>query len=289
MSTIKTILMHMDDSPTCAVRVQVAAALAERFDASASALYAVLPAFMQYALAYSAGAELAPMMQEFETQRRTQARALFERGVGTGNAGRAQRVAWAETVGEPSALFSRQALGADLLLLGQHDPGPGASAREPASGVAADFAEGVLLASGKPALIIPTIFRPEPIGKVVLVAWKATRESARAVSAALPFLQSAERVHLVSWDDPRAADGNGGAAGPDIELSLRRHGVNVMPHREVGSAREIGELMLSRAADLGADLLVMGCYGHGRAREWVLGGASRTVLQSMTLPVLMVH
>ena len=65
--------------------------------------------------------------------------------------------------------------------------------------------------------------------------------------------------------------------------------MNVIVHREVAPAREVGELLLSKAADLGADLLVMGCYGHGRAREWVLGGASRTVLQSMTVPVLMAH
>ena len=120
-------------------------------------------------------------------------------------------------------------------------------------------------------LLLPTIFKPAPIGRVVLVAWKATRESARALSAALPFLQSAERVILALWADP--GDGED-AAGPDIELGLRRHGVNVSVHREVAPAREVGELLLSKAADVGADLLVMGCYGHGRAREWVLGGAS---------------
>ena len=111
--------------------------------------------------------------------------------------------------------------------------------------------------------------------------------TATALYAALPFLQSAERVILALWADP--GDGEDAATGPDIELALRRHGVNVIVQREVASAREVGELLLSKAADLGADLLVMGCYGHGRAREWVLGGASRTVLQSMTVPVLMAH
>ncbi len=287
MSTIKTILMHMDDSPACTVRLEVANALAERFDATATALYAVMPAFMQYALAFSGGAEMAPLMREYEMQRRASARARFDSVVGSVAAKRLAHIEWAETVGEPSALFARRALGADLLLLGQHDPGSAATEREVRSGVSADFAESVLLASGKPALLLPTIFKPAPIGRVVLVAWKATRESARALSAALPFLQSAERVILALWADP--GDGDDAAAGPDIELALRRHGVNVIVQREVAPAREVGELLLSKAADLGADLLVMGCYGHGRAREWVLGGASRTVLQSMTVPVLMAH
>ena len=206
--------------------------------------------------------------------------------MGSVAAKRLAHIEWAETVGEPSALFARQALGADLLLA-QHDPGSAATGRDVRAGVSADFAESVLLASGKPVLLLPTIFKPAPIGRVVLVAWKARRESARALSAALPFLQSAERVILALWADP--GDGEDAATGPDIELALRRHGVNVIVQREVAPTREVGELLLSKAADLGADLLVMGCYGHGRAREWVLGGASRTVLQSMTVPVLMAH
>lgn len=287
MSEIKSILVHMDDSSSCAVRLQAAHALAERFDAVATALYSVLPAFMQFAMAFSAGAELAPMMQEFELQRRARTRARFDKVVGKGMTGALTRLEWAESVGEPSWQFAREALAADLLVMGQHDPGGKATGGESASGVTADFVESVLFASGKPALVLPTIFETAPIGAVVMVAWKATRESARALSAALPLLRQAQRVHLVRWDeaggDPTALH------SPDIELGLRRHGVQVVVHHEVAPARELGELILSKAADLGADLLVMGCYGHGRAREWMLGGASRTVLRSMTLPVLMAH
>ena len=151
MSAIKTILMHMDDSPACTVRLEVANALAERFDATATALYAVMPAFMQYALAFSAGAEMAPLMREYEMQRRASARACFDSVVGSVAAKRLPHIEWAETVGEPSALFALQALGADLLLLGQHDPGSAATERDVRAGVSADFAESVLLASGKPA------------------------------------------------------------------------------------------------------------------------------------------
>jgi nucleotide-binding universal stress UspA family protein len=280
MDAIKSILLHVDDSPGCAARLRAANALAETLDASVSALYAVLPAFMQYALAYGAGVEVAPLMQSFEVARRARTRALFDATVGSDRARLLARIQWAECVGEPTTSFARQALGADLLVLGQRlEPG------DPPSGVGPDFNESVLFASGKPALLIPTIYKAEPIGRIVLVGWKPTREAARAVTAALPFLKRAQQVHVACWSEPEGdAD-----PGPDIEASLRRHGVKAIVHRDVASTREVGELLLSRAADLSADLLVMGCYGHTRVREWALGGASRSVMQTMTVPVLTAH
>ena len=280
MTAIKSILMHLDDSPACATRLRAANAVAETLDASVKALYAVLPAFMQYAMAYSAGAEVAPLMQAFELERRGRTRALFDATVGSGTGKRLARVEWAQCEGEPSRLFSREALAADLLVLGQR-----VEAGAAPTGVAGDFNESVVIGSGKPALLIPSIYKAEPIGRIALVAWKPTRESARALSAALPFLQRAQQVHLALWREPDADDG----AGPDIEASLRRHGITAIMHRDVARNRDVGELLLSRATDLGADLLVMGCYGRGRAREWALGGASRSVLQAMTVPVLMAH
>ena len=280
MDAIKSILLHLDDSPGCAARLRAANALAETLDASVTALYAVLPAFMQYALAYGSGVEVAPLMEAFEVERRARTRALFDATVGRGTARLLARVEWAECVGEPTSSFASQALGADLLVLGQRlEPG------DAPSGVTPDFNESVLFASGKPALLIPTIYKAEPIGRVVLVGWKPSREAARAVTAALPFLKRAQQVHLALWSEP----GGDAAPGPDIEASLRRHGVTAIVHRDVASARDVGELLLSRAADLSADLLVMGCYGHNRVREWALGGASRSVMQAMTLPVLMSH
>jgi nucleotide-binding universal stress UspA family protein len=281
MSTIKSILLHLDDSPACATRLRAANAVAETLDAGVKALYAVLPAFMEYALAYSAGAELVPMMQTYEQDRRARTRALFDATVGQGTAKRLLRVDWAECVGEPSRGFAREALVADLLFLGQYTQ-PVSSI---APGVNPDFNQAVLIASGKPGLVIPAIHKGEPIGRVVLVAWKPTREAARALSAALPFLQRAGQVHLVQWSEP----GVTADPGPDVEASLRRHGVTAVMHRDAARDKEVGELLLSRAADLSADLIVMGCYGHSRAREWALGGASRSVLQSMTVPVLMSH
>ena len=150
----------------------------------------------------------------------------------------------------------------------------------------ADFAESVLAASRKPALIVPWMGAPRGVGNTVVIAWKETPEAARAVAMAMPLLQRARQVHVLSWSSTQAPEGG---AGLSLETYLRSHQVAPVWHRYDDEPSRLGELLLSATFDLEADLLVMGCYGHSRAREWVLGGTTRTVLQGMTLPVLMVH
>jgi nucleotide-binding universal stress UspA family protein len=101
--------------------------------------------------------------------------------------------------------------------------------------------------------------------------------------------KSAEKVILLAVDPKASPDAHGAEPGADAALWLSRHGVKVTVQRDVASDAEVGEVILSRAADHGADLIVMGIYGHSRLREWVLGGVSRTLLGSMTVPVLMSH
>ena len=97
------------------------------------------------------------------------------------------------------------------------------------------------------------------------------------------MLQKAERVHVATWGREREGRHD------DLLAHLRRHGVEATPHHYGDEPGDIGAYILSAAADLNADMLVMGGYGHSRAREWVLGGATRTILESMTVPVLMSH
>jgi nucleotide-binding universal stress UspA family protein len=103
----------------------------------------------------------------------------------------------------------------------------------------------------------------------------------------VPLLQRAKEVHVLCWGDA----GETRVAGERLELGryLAMHGVQPTWHRDASEPEGLGEILLSRVSDLGADMLVMGCYGHSRAREWTLGGASRTILGSMTVPVLMAH
>ena len=123
------------------------------------------------------------------------------------------------------------------------------------------------------------------IGRVALLGWKPTREAAHALAGALPMLCKADKVHVAVWNE-----GEGTSDGrEEITRYLRAHGIAADVHGYGPESRDVGEYLLSLASDVGADLMVMGCYGHGRMREWVLGGATRSVLRSMTVPVLMAH
>ena len=124
------------------------------------------------------------------------------------------------------------------------------------------------------------------VGCNVLIGWNATPQAAHAVTAALPWLRSARHVHVLEAMD---TEGEPISDGLDIAQYLQLHGIAASMHREGSAHANAGDAMLSLATRVGADLLVMGCYGHSRVRELVLGGATRTVLDSMTLPVLMAH
>ena len=277
MSALGNILVHIDAGPHNAARLSAARELAARHDASVIALYAVTPAYIEVPFAMEAAGAALDALKELDDERLRRARTLVEQVRATSG----PRIEWAETDG--AALFNgflQQAFYADLLVLGQREPEPYSS------GVPGDFIESVVIGSGRPALVLPHVGVPARVGGTVLVAWKETPQAVHAVTAALPMLQRAELVHVVSWqgEDP-------GSQGPlDIRAFMARHGIEAQLHR-LGSepAATTGEMMLSMAADLSADLIVMGCYGHSRARELVLGGATRTILASMTVPVLMAH
>ena len=276
VTSLKSILVHLDASEQSAMRLRVAAQMADRYSASATALFAVMPSLLMYPFTIAYSPETVPVMRDFEIDRHDRARKLFDQA----GAGAATPISWSETTEEPVRAFTRRAYCADLLVLGQHDPAAGAGADVPA-----DFVESVLIGSGRPALVLPYVGCPETLGNVALVAWKECRESARALSAALPLLQRAEQVHVAMWDE----DSSTAESGPDLQAYLQSHGVSATLHRKGKATADVGQYLLSMASDLSADLLVMGCYGHTRSREWVLGGATRSVLGSMTLPVLMVH
>jgi len=276
--TITQMLVHMDATARSAKRLEVACAIAKANAAAVMALYAVTPAVMALPYVPEAGPSVATVLADIDEQRRAAAREAFDKARVTLGV----PLSWAE-VGDAPMLpaFTQQALYADMLVLGQHDPSDAATA------VPADFPEYAIATSGKPALVLPYQALPQAVGQIVVVAWKPTRECARAVSAAVPLLQRARRVHVLSWPIAES-DILGDRLG--LERYFKQRGIEATWHREgVGEPNFLGELLLSRAFDLDADLLVMGCYGHSRAREWVLGGTSRTVLNSMTMPVLMAH
>jgi nucleotide-binding universal stress UspA family protein len=169
---------------------------------------------------------------------------------------------------------------ADLIIAGQTDPDWDLSPL-------LDFPERLALESGRPVLVIPYVGRYSRVGRNVVIAWKAGRESARAVFDALPLLQGAKNVHILEI----AGRGDEGTLSPDtsIAASLARHGIKPTVHTSVAPDISVGDEILSRLADLDADLLVMGAYGHSRMRELVFGGVTRHIARHMTVPTLFSH
>jgi nucleotide-binding universal stress UspA family protein len=275
----RQVLVHLDPTRATPARLAAARRIAGEQGAALCGLYAVIPAFMELPYAPGIGPSAAADLVALDEERRARTHEAFQSAMaGPGAVG-----AWAQTDEVPvTSAFAQQALFADLLVLGQHEPGDAAARTVPP-----DFVESVLVASGRPAVVLPYVGWDGPVGETIAIAWKETPEAARAVSAALPFLQRARQVHILSWGDAQEPAVGGHAL--DLAGYLGQHGVTAQWHRGGPEPEAIGELLLSRAFDLSADLLVMGCYGHSRAREWVLGGASRTLLRAMTLPVLMAH
>jgi len=170
----------------------------------------------------------------------------------------------------------------DLVVLGQPDPDA-----EPGGALGLRVPE-VVLGSGRPVLVIPYAGTFPEVGKRVLVAWNASREASRALHDAMFALEQAEAVTIIEVE-PLSAAGVAPVRAADVAEALVRRGIKATAETETGGDIAVGELLLSRAADLSADLLVMGAWGHSRLREYVLGGVSRGIFQDMTLPVLTAH
>jgi nucleotide-binding universal stress UspA family protein len=274
-TSYRQILVHLDSGRRIAPAVQCARRIAQEQGAALAAIDVARPALTTIPDVAGLGGLTAAALVELEEERRKFVRDTFDQAMA--NRGPAARFGEMSGFGLARA-FAHQAFHADLLVLSQPHPdtGPGEAPH--------DFNEDVMAASGKPALVLPAVGQMPESFRTVVIAWKPAREAAAAVNGAMPLLQRAAKVHIVAW-------GSGADDGVPLNLDgyLRSHGVAAQWHLRGDEPAELGQLLLSQAFDLGADLLVMGCYGHGRAREWVMGGVSRTVLRSMTLPVLMAN
>jgi nucleotide-binding universal stress UspA family protein len=188
------------------------------------------------------------------------------------------RVLDATEAGAPH-VFAEIARRFDFSIVAQPDPdtpGPG----DP-------MAEAALFQSGRPVLIVPYIERGGLTLDRVLVCWDGSRNAARAVGDAMPFIVRAKATEIVIVTNEDAKSDE--MPGADIAHHLARHGADVEVKRIVSTETDAAGTILSHAADVSADFLVMGGYGHSRLREFVLGGATRGILASMTLPTLMSH
>jgi nucleotide-binding universal stress UspA family protein len=149
--------------------------------------------------------------------------------------------------------------------------------------------EGVLFGSGRPVLLVPPSWKGPELGRNVVVAWNGKREAARALADAVPLLDKAELVTIMTVDAEPSVDGVGPAPGADIAAHLARRGLKVEVRNLDGLGRDSSDILMEGAARIGADLIVMGGYGRARLREWIFGGVTRAVIENAQVPVFMSH
>ena len=279
--TYRSLLVFLDQDPLCAARCQAAMRLAKALDCH---LVGVAPTgLIDLPVTADAAASLANFAARAWDTLRDQAERATDH---FRDECRAAGVKSCEAVideSDKAPSLVRHAHCSDLTVLTQADP------TAPGHRWAQELVEQVVLYSARPTLILPYAGRFESIGTHVMVAWDDSRESARAVSDALPLLRLAEHVVVVSWNEAGAIEDK--TLGPRLEALhrwLMWQGVSADVRVET-TGIGIAEAMLSRAADSSIDLIVMGAYGHARWAERVLGGATHGLLASMTVPVLMSH
>jgi nucleotide-binding universal stress UspA family protein len=270
--TYRTILLELQDDPQNDARIECARGLAQRFDAELVGIHVSPPPFLPIGFGEGAayvGPEVFEAQREANRLTRERVEASFRRLCDP--ARMAVRDLYEE--GDAGELLAEAARGADLTILSQ-EGGSGLEALAPQP------IHHVILSAGGPVLVLPRTGLARDLGRSVVVAWNGSREAARAAKDALPFLVAADKVTLLAAGDEAAAALDAGMG------LLKRHGAKVSARQvEFGGAH--GGTLLDAVASEGADLLVMGAYGHSRLREIVLGGATREVLRDARVAVLL--
>ena len=269
---LRTLLVHADTDQRFTHRLSLAAAVAREHEARLLVLY-VLKAPVSLGLyGEPMGAPAVELIQQeinAERERAEQLHQSADKLLQTEGAS----WEWRSVQGLVGEVLATTGASTDLIIMGQ----PQDSAAAPVAQVA--------LSAGRPVLCVPHTGTFTALGRRVLVAWRGTRESARALHDALPLLVRAEHVILFTAGD--GTEGDVGAA--DALRHLIDHRVKAELRQTTLGDLDAGTAILNAVSDNAADLLVMGAYGHSRLRELVFGGATRTVLRSMTAPTLISH
>ncbi len=268
----KHLLVHVDSSDRTPQRLALAVRLATRHGARLTGLFAESASLGASVVARRSPQHIAQAIDE--------ARGRFEAAAGEAglttdwwqlDAGEyAQVVGW-------TAICCRYV---DMALFGQHDP-------DHPSPLPHDLIEQVLVSSGRPVLVVPYVGTYADVGQRVLVAWTGSREAARAVNDAIPFLQEAKEVQVIALQHATGGSHSVPVPPVDIAVHLRAHGIEAQYERII--VDEIGAVdnVLNRAADSGADLTVLGGYSHYGFPYLQRSSTTRDILRTMTTPVLL--
>ncbi len=277
---IKDILVHLDASDTCAQCVEAAAMLAKRKGAHLIGLaFALESSLLQYY-----GGKLDIDMGESNsdaTHKAAQAAIdIFDQGTKDLDISVESRIIECSTM-ELAEKIAFEARHVDVTFLEQ--PSPDRNNR----GLMSSLLEGALFNTGRPVYIVPYIGRRETPVRKAVIAWDGSYKSARAVNDAIPLLSDRGETVVLIIDPGKRKKSHGANPGADIAAHLERHGIKVSIVEQTSGGLDISNSILNFVSDAGADLLVMGAYGHSRLRERTFGGVTRTILDQMTVPVLM--
>jgi nucleotide-binding universal stress UspA family protein len=275
--TYKTILVGLNDLDRNEALLASAAQLASRFDAHLQGLY-IIPAVEVFTGAAFLGAPLVfEGNRDFFRNAEKSVRAMFDKtAVDAGL--RSDLIVVDSTSPDITDDVVEHARRCDITIISQLP-----------TDADHEFIEQILLSTGRPTLVVPRAGRSSLAADLVVIGWSGRREAARAVFDSVPLLKAAKKA-LVVWVDPeREYPHSGSLPGLDLATTLSRHGVNAAVEPISTGGREAGEALLTKVADSGAELLVMGAYGHSRLSELILGGATRSVLAGMKCPVLFSH
>jgi nucleotide-binding universal stress UspA family protein len=283
----RTILVHVHSGAAAERRIRLAANLARSMDAHlVGSAPSGISRFLPPAAAAAGGPAFAARCEQLR-RRAAEALAGFEQLlVQEGVISFESRL----VDDDIDAALALQARYCDLVVVGQAG-GNAASPTSPASVpplLPDDLPEYLLLTSGRPVLVVPAAGTLPGPGRDALIAWDGSTEASRAVADALPLLRGARLTTVLGFGNGTALEAASSEDCERLAAYLRRHGVAAhADSRALGD--DIGEALLSAAADAGAGLLVMGGYGHAHFRELMLGGVTATILREMTLPVLIAH
>jgi nucleotide-binding universal stress UspA family protein len=265
------ILVHMDSTPHCPARLDLAIGLARQHRARLSGLYVIAHDYYH------------PLDEQI-TSAVADTQALFEQR--TEQAGIPAQwlcVDWSAVEFGMTEIINHHAHYVDLVIVGQTEPG--ARGGE----MPADLPERVVRGAGRPVLVVPYAGVFPTVGERVLVAWKAGRESTRSVNDALPFLKRAKNVTMLAVNSSDSYADDDESLCANICDHLARHGVKTVAERIPATDIPIGDTLLNRACDEGFDLLVMGAFAHTPQGTLALGSVAGHLLRHMTVPVLMSH
>ena len=282
---IKTILAHIDTEAHAEALTKTAIAVAKSFSAQLIGLHVVPDAFVSSMVPPEVVGELMEAQRKANQATAKRVAEIFDKTVAGSGVGFEWRLVEAR-IESAASIVMRIGRSADLVVLGQTD-----KTINLIDGIAAT--EEIMLGIGRPVLIVPRTVALTSVGSNVLLAWNGRREAARATFDALPFLQKAESVRIFAAGQATGslwgslADDTAPTA--DLEEALARHGVRSKIVNATATGAEVADKLLADAKGHACDLIVMGGYGHWRVREIVFGGATHSVLEQTTIPVLMSH